>query len=49
MFVRSYISCLYRTGKYRYIVACCSDALLSAAALGVIDSSDVFCVTKNIM
>ena len=46
MFVRS---CLYRTGKYRYLVACCSDAFLYAAAFSVIDFSDVFCVFQDIM
>ena len=37
---------LYRTGKYRYPVACCSDAFLFAAAFGVIDFSDAFVSPK---
>ena len=41
-------SCLYSTGKYHYIVACCS-AFLFAAAFWVIDFSDVFCDSQNIM
>ena len=35
--------CLYRTGKHRYLAACCSDC----CAFSLIDSSDVLYLSPN--